>query len=326
MPITNTLPYAFPFLNKSPDQLSEEFNSIPNKAFKDEKEARISPEHSIGTQFENSNLNRYPHIIANDRTRVKLDLGFSRYINENHCLKNRVIIAQEPMNIGDNKYYGHHIDFYQMLYANGCNAIAMLSADASKECPYLSSEYDDELAYSGIHPFAIEARDIRKEEESLSSIEQRDLNSLRELGVKITKVIISHQRYALGSKPLTHYHFPNWKDGDPTTAKVVAILTKILLKATEPILDNKPVLHCRTGIGPSGVLAAVMGVYAKIQQSYSEVIFTKHTPNFSYTLVKDVATSLRSERRGCVCTVEEYQTVYDAVKILAQEGFAARGY
>jgi len=292
----SALPSPFSFLDKKPDDLEKEFKMLKNESF-DSPPKPTDPEFkdfSTALTPENKARNRYKNILANNTTRVKLEKerDGSDYINANHCLNGRVIISQGPLD-NDDDYEHHHADFYDMLWTNHCSAIAMVSSfvqNCSIKCSYYYPTIKEKDLIAG--PYTISASsDIAPTEEDVS---------LKKLGIEITKLHI--EKKGEESRLVTHYYYPNWGDFKGTTTEVVAALARRLLK------ENKPLIHCSAGIGRSGTLAAVMECYDRIiKKKYSD------------TLVPDVVNALRVERRGCVQTKEQYQTIYNTLQALVKE-------
>jgi protein tyrosine phosphatase len=281
------------FLDRSNSEKEAEFRAIPNAALDQYTPANAIPEFKTGTLSENwGSKNRYFNIIANESTRVKLAGKKNDYINANYCLNGRVIISQGPMGVAEVGYDGHHTDFYHMLWTNDCSAVAMVTdyeEDKKPKCSYyLPIENEKKIAGE----YTIEM--------------QIDLSSenlhLRDLGIKVSRLYL--KKAASEIKTVSHYHFPHWKDGECTTEKVVSALARTLLK------EKTPVIHCSAGIGRSGTLVATMRAYELIQDGSQQ-----------RTLIRDVVTALRSERRGCVQTTAQYLAIYESVKTMFQEDF-----
>lgn len=279
---------TYPFLDKSKEEIAKEFTAIPNVYVPDQK----PDPHKFATGLRRENYahrNRYGDIIAQDNTRVVMPQMSLNYINANHCLKGRVILAQGPMTPGDRSYLYHHRDFYHMLWTNDSTAIAMVTDYVEKganKCSVYIPQNGTSLPH--VAPYTVTAY----------SGEDIQDTTLKLHNIRTT--LISIQRDGI-EKKVYHYHYPSWGDGQGTEGKAVAALAKTVLQ------HNNPVIHCSAGIGRSGTLAAVVSAYLCIQEAE---IFDKEVPS---TLIPDVVTELRSERHGSVQTLEQYQTIYDAV-------------
>ncbi len=289
MSVKQVLPTCFSFLNKSVEEIAEEFQHLQNEHFDKNSEVASDPRFSVGVSAKVIKRNRYNNIIANNATRVELPERHKDYINANHCLKGRVIISQGPLYDGDRRYPKHHLDFYQMLWANECSAIVMVTDYVEKDVSKCSYYLPDDYAAKKLQEYTVVALSDKCVQDS----------AVQEMGIKITKVAIIR---GLETKWITHYHYPSWGDNEGTAAKVVAVLTRILLK------ENNPLIHCSAGIGRSGTVAAVMDAYEKIKAG-----------QVSDSLIPDVVNSLRLERHGCVQTAVQYLTVYEAVKELVEQ-------
>ncbi len=289
MSVQQVLPACFSFLNRSVEEIAEEFHHLPNEQFDNNLEVASDPRFSDGVGAKVIKRNRYHNIVANNATRVKLPLRNNDYINANHCLEGRVIISQGPLRDGDQRYSRHHFDFYDMLWTNDCSAIVMVTDYVEKDTRKCSHYLPDDTVAKTLGGYTVVALSDECVQES----------ALQEMGIKITKVAIVR---GLETKWITHYHYPHWLDNEGTTAKVVAVLARILLK------ENNPLIHCSAGIGRSGTVAAVRDAYEIIK-----------TGQFSESLIPDVVKSLRLERHGCVQTSVQYLTIYEAVKELIEQ-------
>jgi protein tyrosine phosphatase len=274
---------ALSFLHKPSNQVLEEFEHLPNQVFDYGLDSNSFPQFSEGLEPRNLCKNRYTNIIPNNATRVKLENSDDDYINANHCLENRVIIAQGPM-------HGRHTEFYHMVWTNQSSAIAMLTNYIEKNFPKCSYYLPQDKITKIAGEYEIRSQSDRSVQEP----------ALAELDIKITKLFIKSKSGE--ERTVTQYHFPFWEDSKGTAEKVVAALARTLLKET------KPVIHCSAGIGRSGTLAAVMDAYAQIKAGH-----------ISDDLVPKVVTKLRSERHGCVQTAPQYQTIYIALQTLVKE-------
>lgn len=275
------------FLNQKPSEIKREFQKLSNTYFEKSPDPLVHREFSEGLEIKNTCKNRYLNIIANNATRVKLEGKEHDYINANHCLKNTAIISQGPLDIGEKNYFDHHADFFHMLWTNKCSAIGMVTGymeNCQKKCSfYLPPENLTKIAG----------------EYTITSKSDVSNSHLIELDIKTTKIFLE---YKGEKRTLFHYQMPTWLDSAGTSAKAVAVLTRILLK------EKNPLIHCSAGIGRSGTLAATMGAYKKYKEGTT-----------SDTLIFDVVNELRTERHGCVQTLAQYKTLYEAVKILISE-------
>ncbi|MBS0604048.1 MAG: hypothetical protein JSS60_03310 [Verrucomicrobia bacterium] len=290
MSIKSVIPSALSFLKKSSENIEIEFKSLPHSQFISRPDADLYPEFSVGNDPINYVKNRWGNILPNNGTRVKLVGRKEDYINANHCLAGRVIISQGPLHEDSSLEATHfpHDDFYHMLWTNDCSAIAMLTDYVEKnqtKCSYY-------MPNLGLTKITREYKVVTTPDDSL------DYAHLKELGIIVTKIIIEKNNH---SKTVTHFHYPSWEDHKGTNAKVVALLARTLLK------ERKPLIHCSAGIGRSGTTASVMSAYDRIIKG--------HVPP---TLVYDTVASLRAERRGSVQTLQQYQTIYDALSELVE--------
>jgi protein tyrosine phosphatase len=281
MVVKSTGSIDFSFLNKSPDEIEAEFLQIPGLPPTYEDLCKFSE----GLSPQNAHKNRYPDVIPSNKARVKLEERENDYINASHCLEGHIIISQGPKD-GDD----HHADFYHMLWTNDCTAIAMLTdykEQGRVKCSYYLPKDEESKAVGEYIITALSDKSAKHD-------------ALKEMGIKITKIQI--ERAGEGTKDLTHYHFSSWEDNQGTAGKVVAALTRTLLNET------KPVIQCSAGVGRSGTFAAVMHAHMCIKSG-----------DVPTTLIPDVVAKLREERPGCVMNPAQYQTIYEAVKILVEE-------
>ncbi len=289
----------FSFLNKSSSEIAREFEQIPNATIYGEKPDPILFATAL-IPANNLSKNRYRDILPNEPTRVKLEGKLNDYINANYCLRGRVILAQGPLKDMERYYPNHHFDFFHMLWTNKCSAIAMVT-DYVEKGAVKCSRYLPEDDYT---PKRLQDYTVSTLTDDPTDGIPFDLSSeviaLNEVGIRTTTVYLEKEDQGL--RALTHYHYPVWGDDKGTDGKVVAALARTLLK------ESTPVIHCSAGVGRSGTVAAVMDAYLRIQSG-----------QFSDSLIFDVVSDLRNERRGCVQSAEQYQTIYDAVNVLLQE-------
>jgi len=103
-------------------------------------------------------------------------------------------------------------------------------------------------------------------------------------------------------KRISHYRCTNWKDCTAGNLQTIVKLAHIALKA------KMPIIHCWAGLGRSGTLAMIVSVFEKIKRGD---VFPEIVP---HSLI-----SLRKERPFAVGTLDQYKTIYSAVKILCKK-------
>ena len=301
MSVQSKLPSDLAFLCKSAEILKQEFQSIPNGYYTD-MPPELEGKFESALNFGNASKNRYANILPYDSTRVILPseyLDENDYINANWCLKGRIIISQGPLKVGQKGYEGHHRDFYHMLFTNRCSAIAMVTG-------YVEGSRDKCSRYL---PEDGESKIIGKYLVSVISNESVQNPLLKEAGIQISMINIKMSKsFGQGiEQKITHYHLPTWADNKGANAKVVALLARTMLK------EERPLVHCSAGIGRSGTLVAVMAAYEAIKDG-----------NRDENLVVKVVTSLRTERHGAVQARDQYETIYESLKVMIEEDMVAR--
>ncbi|PIS02995.1 MAG: hypothetical protein COT85_02910 [Chlamydiae bacterium CG10_big_fil_rev_8_21_14_0_10_42_34] len=103
-------------------------------------------------------------------------------------------------------------------------------------------------------------------------------------------------------KRLPIHHYNDWPDNKAGTPKHIAMIARIAMDYMTPVI------HCVGGVGRAGTLAAVISAYRRIKKGNHEV-----------DVIKNAVHDLRKERPGAVFRFAQYQSVYEAIKILLEQ-------
>lgn len=173
--------------------------------------------------------------------------------------------------------------FLKMTYDHA-DAVIMLIKPEECSIPKLSAPYFGDPGL-GTQNYSV----VRKDLKHLS-------NEIDESILEITDIKTKEK------KSIPHFHYSSWQDGTAGSPKTIAALARISL------IFKRTLIHCLAGEGRSGTLATTISAYKSILGG-----------NDSPYVIRDALISLRQERKKCVHTPEQYQSIYKAVKTLLQE-------
>lgn len=272
-----------PFLKKTKTEIENEFKFLPFELIDDS-----SPEFSdVPYSYENREKNRYCNILPNEATRVVLNNG--GYVNANHCLGRRVILSQGPTS-------NTVEDFWGLAWDTNSTVIAMLT-DFIENGRIKCDEYFPKKV--------CETKTFGRF--TVSCIEPQE-NPLRLKHLKLLNIIPRTFILDNGTEERTvkHYHFLAWPDHGYSNPERVAALTRILLSAIDS--RSLPIIHCSAGVGRSGVISTIVDTYSLSLEG------------FKYrSLVPERTTLLRTERRGAVQSLEQYEGIYHTLNYLLEQ-------
>ncbi len=117
-----------------------------------------------------------------------------------------------------------------------------------------------------------------------------------------SKIEISRKIGAPLRRSVSHVQCLHWQDGWIIPPSDIAQLAQLVIDA------SKPLVHCRGGVGRTGVVAATGLVCLNIQNG-------DHKPD----VVKRTVRKLREERSGCVQSYLQYACVYAASGLLVRK-------
>lgn len=285
--ISSTSPfYPFSVDEKSLSSPSTKQSSNSRKRQRDENFEEEEESYSIP----NISKNRYEAVLPTPQTRVKLNLihGIegSDYINANYI---------DGEVAGSSKYYiacqapleNTLSDFWRMIWEQNCGVIVMLTdLNPSKATQYWPEE-GKVSSYGNI------------------LVCHKNSFQLGEGFIVRSLLLRLYQEGAVKTpiREVVHLQYENWPDfGVPASTKPIQDLMLLLTKFKERAsstynLGGPAVVHCSAGLGRTGTFIAL---HIAIQQ-----ISTNSTP-----CIKQIVLNLRKQRRGMVCTFQQYAMIY----------------
>ncbi|XP_070562524.1 receptor-type tyrosine-protein phosphatase kappa-like [Ptychodera flava] len=239
-----------------------------------------------GLKEENIHKNRYPNILPLDLCRPLLmtqldNVEPTNYINASfltaYTRKDAFIATQMPME--------HTIvDFWRMVYDYKTSTIVMLNdmkTDDMKNCQYWSDT--EELQYG---PFVVEVKSVEEH------------GDITERTIRLTITTKSER-----PRTIKHLHLHSWsaEQDIPNSKSVITDMMSMVDKAQQKFGNNPVTVHCRNGIGRSGVFCAI--------SSACESVKVEETVD-----VLQAVKMLRINRPGMVETITQYEYCYDAIQ------------
>ncbi|XP_077981562.1 receptor-type tyrosine-protein phosphatase epsilon-like [Glandiceps talaboti] len=244
---------------------------------------------SDGRRTKNKNKNRYTDVIPIDRCRPLLTTpvdieGSTDYINASfltaYTRKDAFLATQMPMS--------HTVvDFWRMVYDYKTNTIVMLNDMDSEDM--ISGQYwcDEESVRYG--PFEVEVTQIQ------------DNDDIIERSITLTNHSSKRHQTAV-KRTITHLQLTTWPANKeiPYSPSVMSEMLTLVEKAQQQTGDNRITVHCRNGLGRSGVFCAFFAVYEQVKMEQIVNVF-------------QAVKTIRENRPQMVETVAQYQYIYDAL-------------
>ncbi|XP_077981774.1 receptor-type tyrosine-protein phosphatase alpha-like [Glandiceps talaboti] len=244
---------------------------------------------SDGKQVKNKSKNRYTDVIPIDRCRPRLTTpvdtdGSTDYINATfltaYTRKDALIATQMPMS--------HTIvDFWRMVYDYKTNTIVMLNDMDSEDMR--SGQYWCDEKYMRYGPFEVEVTQIQNNNDIIERI--------------ITLSNHSSKRHQTAVKrTITHLQLTTWPANReiPYSTSFLSEMVTLVEKAQQQSGDNRITVHCRNGLGRSGVFCAFFAAYEQVKMEQIVNVF-------------QAVKTIRENRPQMVETVAQYQYIYDAL-------------
>lgn len=244
---------------------------------------------------ENKAKNRYMNILANEETRVVLQLtsreremGETDYINANFVrgydtTKPAYICTQGPLD----RTTG---DFWRMMWERRCHVVVMITnliAEGRVKCHKYWPDDGDDAVYGHYRVF-----DVSSEERS---------------GYTVRRMRLAPVKADAGSARVVHqYQFTDWPDhGVPETTHHVLQMIGDYKAVQRRLAETEgeigpPVLHCSAGIGRTGTVCVVDSALAHLERDGT-------------VDMREILKSIRTDRMRMVETVQQYEFCYSAV-------------
>ncbi|XP_077981239.1 receptor-type tyrosine-protein phosphatase epsilon-like isoform X1 [Glandiceps talaboti] len=244
---------------------------------------------SDGRRTKNKNKNRYTDVIPIDRCRPLLTTpvdieGSTDYINASfltaYTRKDAFLATQMPMS--------HTVvDFWRMVYDYKTNTIVMLNDMDSEDMR--SGQYwcdEDSVRYG---PFEVEVTQIQ------------DNDDIIERSITLTNHSSKRHQTAV-KRTITHLQLTTWPANKeiPYSPSVMSEMLTLVEKAQQQTGDNRITVHCRNGLGRSGVFCAFFAVYEQVKMEQIVNVF-------------QAVKTIRENKPQMVETVAQYQYIYDAI-------------
>lgn len=236
-----------------------------------------------------SHRNRYGNILTYDDTRVKLKTKTKEecdYINASYCEVNKMktIVSQGPLS--------HTADhFWKMAWEQNSNLIIMLTdfTEGRKEkCyPYFPRDVDTLITETDSYIITVK--------------------SLTELCKGwINRSLLIEEKQTRETKEITHIHCFQWPDFGSLDKEQLEGLIRALEICEEVRSEGGlPIVHCSAGVGRSGTFVAIEALLQVGKKNQWDLV-----DPFK------VVVTLRNQRPGMVQTCEQYQMIYDVLKLL----------
>eukprot|EP01098_Paradermamoeba_levis_P015727 TRINITY_DN8131_c0_g1_i1.p1 TRINITY_DN8131_c0_g1~~TRINITY_DN8131_c0_g1_i1.p1 ORF type:complete len:319 (-),score=53.37 TRINITY_DN8131_c0_g1_i1:208-1164(-) len=240
------------------------------------------------TSYYNFPKNRFPNILPNENTRVKLSamdgVVDSDYINANFVKSagSSYICCQAPLP-------STFADFWKMIWEQECSVIVMLtelvtSDGQNKAHCYWPTEPSQPLKLGGSLVVTL--------------VEQREQGNFITRFFNLTN--------SMECRRLAQIQYVGWPDFSvpATTSEFVELLSmtdKLKDCSLKENGEKKPILvHCSAGIGRTGVFVAARACLKLAKQAQP-------------INVLQIVKSLRDQRAGMVTTLEQYEFIYSLV-------------
>jgi len=295
---------------------NREFNEL-------ERFQRSSPIFSKLTKIEanedyNADSNRYYNVLPYDQTRVHVEGGsgeeiYEIYINANHVevkkANRNYILTQGPL---FNTRQSTIDEFWMMVDQQKTSTIVMLcrceESDGSnrliqKSAQYWPQEVGDTLVLGEVTG-GLKVKMTCSSEGTSSDIVRRSF--------------LLHNPVTGEERKVEHFHYISWPDFDVPESPRVFLDFLFEMRESKVFSPEcgPPVVHCSAGIGRSGTLALVDSCLQLAEQE----------PELHWETVRELLTTLRSHRAGCVQTPSQLRFSVEAIVLgLERLGFSPKG-
>ena len=246
--------------------------------------------HIFETSWKNQDRNRYPEVLANERTRFTIDGDRRFYYNANWVLDKKMLVAQAPLAF-------EIAEFWRMAVVSNCSAIAMLVNPGDSSSEYWPAPGQEIEISSFIDRTAsIKVRNIS--ETTLDRVQGHNIKQ------RVFQVRIGNQEPHI----ITQFHLENWPDHGLVPAEVLGKFIQTLNRHNEKNPEKPLLVHCSAGLGRSGTLVAAMELNARYREG-----------DDLQRLLFNVASEIRDPDRGRVGLIQhpgQYELSAKAVQWL----------
>jgi protein tyrosine phosphatase len=275
-----------PHPEKKPKKYFEvEFEYIEDKTRITQKESEIC--YKTSREPENEMKNRYPDVLATEKTRVKLDKepACTDYINANFIKKytgeqRGYITTQGPV---DNTVR----DFWRMVWQYNIHVLVMLTKEVENGVPKSSRYWPVDKVN--------EKRSFDNFEITLLS-KSKDSKAGDDLVTR--KFLVRNSKDGNNTREIIHFQYTGWPDHGLAHSHHFLHLMNLVDETVEK--TGGPIcIHCSAGIGRTGTFCTIHMNIHKIR----DCLKRNEVPEIS--VVKTVL-KLRKQRHGMVQTKEQY--------------------
>ena len=233
--------------------------------------------------------NRYYNVLPNEDSRVKLHAlaeGDSDYINANFVgcekVRRKYILTQAPLPNTMN-------DLWRMVWQEKVPVIVCLTKLSEGEVQKAHKYWPEEgqtMQFGRLF------------------VKQTRSQLVSNIAVRYFDVWLEGDWTKEKAMQVTHMHYLDWPDhGTPASTQPIRTLASMvsdLAGRSSPV-----VVHCSAGVGRAGTFVAIHMTLDQLElsQSSSKVSIS----------IKDMVSTLRSQREGTVQTVDQYVFIYKVI-------------
>jgi protein tyrosine phosphatase len=276
-----------PHPEKKPKKYFEvEFEYIEDKTRITQKESEVC--YKTSREPENEPKNRYPDVLATEKTRVKLDKepGCTDYINANFIKKYNgeprgYITTQGPIDVTVR-------DFWRMAWQYNIHVLVMLTKEVENGVPKSSRYWPIDRVN--------EKRSFDNFEITLLS-KEKDRKAGDDLVTR--KFLVKNSKDANNTREVIHFQYTGWPDHGLAHSHHFLHLMNLVDETVEKTGGGPICIHCSAGIGRTGTFCTIHMNIHKIRNCLKN----NEVPEVS--VVKTVL-KLRKQRHGMVQTKEQY--------------------
>ncbi len=291
--------------NHNIDEVTQDIFSLIPYSKTDEEQCKE------GLKFMNEDKNRYPNVIAVDKTRVKVKSKGNDYINANFIDLSsdasdpekmiRMIATQGPVKNTEE-------DFWNMIFQYSVPVILMLTKTIENQKQKCTKYWPGN---GQVIEFPLSKLTVENRTKSIGvKSAGGDDNDIIVSKLIVTKVEdcahIKHKVY--------HIQYKGWPDfSAPEIEKIKTLLctTNTFWETANPNCSPVPlVCHCSAGLGRTGTIAAIYR-YVFTKSVYFGVRGNDEECQKIRKGVRDVVEEIRIQRHGMVQTKEQYQFIID---------------
>lgn len=231
--------------------------------------------------------NRYYNILPNEDSRVKLHAlvdGDGDYINANFVgcekVRRKYILTQAPLPNTMN-------DLWRMVWQEKVPVIVCLTKLSEGEVQKAHKYWPDEG-----HTMQFGKLLVKQTRSQLVS----------NIAVRYFDVWLEVDTKKENSIQVTHMHYLDWPDhGTPSSTQPIRLLANLVNEKAG--VCGPVVVHCSAGVGRAGTFVAIHMTLTQLEISSSKLSIN----------IKELVSTLRSQREGTVQTVDQYMFIYKVI-------------